>query len=455
MNQDDSLKLMKVSIFGVRGIVGQTLTPKRIINFASAFGSFLGSGTVLVGRDTRASGLMLSSAVTSALISAGLDVVDLGICPTPVLQYMIGQKKAAGGISISAAHNAINWNALILLNNTGAYLNVHQGEEVLDIYHAGDFQKQRWDGLGRLDRDDGCIGEYMDRLASFLDVEKIASKNFRVIIDPCNGAGAGIIDLFCKRMGVELIPINNEPTGMFLHDPEPRPRNAGQIASIMGPVKGDIGFLLNSDVSRVSIVSDVGETVTEEYTFPLVAEHILSRTPGPIVSNFSTTRTVDDIAGKYGCRLIKSHIGQSFNLEAIINEGAVIGGEGSGSVALPEFQLAFDGFLTMGLILEMMARQSTTSSELVGSLPRYHIVKEKIYCPPNKVYSIVDEMKRFYQDSPKVDFTDGVRVDWKDGWLHIRPSDTEPLIRVICECGEKSKARATADAAINKIQGLI
>jgi len=455
MQNGTDLKLMKVSIFGVRGVVGQTLTPKVTINFASAFATYLESGTVLVGRDTRASGVMLNSAVIAALLSAGLDVIDLGVCPTPVLQYMVSEKRAAGGISISAAHNAVDWNALIFINSKGTFLNIHQGEEVLDIYHAGEFQRQPWNGLGELSHDESSMERYLDRLCDFLDVEKIASGNLRVVIDPCNGAGAGMIDRFCEKLCVRLVPINNEPTGIFPHDPEPRPRNASQIASIIKSVNGDIGFLLNSDVSRVSIVSDTGETVTEEYTFPLVAEHVLSRNPGPIVTNFSTTRTLDDIASKYNCRLIKSPIGQSFIAEAIINEGALIGGEGSGSVILPEFQLAFDAFLAMGLILEMMARRKKRSSELVNELPRYHIVKEKIYCPPNKVYSIVGEMKKCYHEEPNVDFTDGVRVDWDEGWLHIRPSDTEPLIRVIVECRKKSRARAIADTALTKIQGLI
>ena len=428
----NGVKLLKIGISGVRGVVGQTLTPGLATSFGSAFGTYLSARRVLLGMDTRKSSEMLKEAVESGLISTGCDVIDLATCPTPILQYMVRKSNAAGAVSISAGHNDASWNAINFINSDGMYLNPHQGEEVLDIYHSGEFDKKPWDTLGEVRIADDPLDPYLDALSAFLDVKLIGSAAFKVIIDPCNGAGSGMIERFCERIGVQVIPINNEPNGIFPHDPEPRPRNARQVASIIKPVSGDIGFVLNSDVSRVSIISETGETVTEEYTFPLVADYVLSRTPGTMISNYSTTRTVDDVAQRHSSRLVKTLIGHSHSVHAMTNEGAVIAGEGSGGIAVAAFQPAFDGFATMGLILEAMARSGKTSSALVESLPRYHIVKYKIPCPTHKVYSVVEAVEKDYSGENIYTF-DGVRVDWDDGWVHVRASGTEPVIRIIAE----------------------
>jgi len=451
---DRDLRQLRISPAGVRGIVGQTLTPELITDFACAFGTYVECGLVVVGRDTRTSGEMVKASVLAGLLSTGCPVVDLGICPTPIIQFMVRELSASGAIAISAGHNDARWNALGFINSSGAHLNPYQGEEVLDIYHSGEFVKRPWDSLGKVERKEGYLRTYLDRLCSFLDADAIRAAGFKVIVDACNGAAAGIVDCFCDSLGCQLIPINNEPNGRFPHDPEPRPRNASAIASIIKPVKADIGFLLSSDAGRVSIVTDIGETVSEEYTFPLVLEHFLNRKKGPIISNFSTTKTVDDIARRYGCPVIESQVGQSHSLHAMTMEDAVIAGEGSGTVAVPEFQPAFDAFLAMALILEMMAVRQKKISELLNELPRYHIVKEKIYCPPEKVHSVIAEVRKEYlRERP--DLTDGVRVDWQDCWIHVRASTTEPLIRVIAESKDEQTARERADQAISIISRVI
>ncbi len=444
------LKQLRVSSAGVRGIVGQTLTPELITDFACAFGTYVQSGLVVVGRDTRTSGEMVKAAVLAGLLSTGCTVADLGICPTPIIQFMVHELSASGGIAMSAGHNDARWNALGFINSRGTHLNSYEGEEVLDVYHSGEFVKRAWNALGKVERREGYLETYFNRLCNFLDNKAIRATGFKVVIDPCNGAAAGIVDRFCECLGCQLIPINNEPTGIFPHDPEPRPRNARQIASIVKPLQAHIGFLLSSDAGRLSIVTDTGETVSEECTFPLVLEHFLSRKKGAVVTNLSTTKMVDDVARRYDCPVIKSQVGHFHTIHTMLAEDAIIAGEGSGTVAVPEFQPAFDGFLAMGLILEMMAVRQKRASELLKELPRYHVIKEKIHCPPEKVHGVIDEVRREYRRE-KPDLTDGVRVDWQDSWVHVRASTTEPLIRVIAESNDRKKAREKADRAIGVV----
>lgn len=448
------MKLLKIGISGVRGIVGETITPQMVMDFASAFGTFLNSKKVLLGRDTRLSGQMLHSAALSALLATGCDVLDLRICPAPILQFMVKRLKAKGAISISAGHNDANWNALTFIDQEGTYLSEYQGEELLDIYHLGKFKKSSSERLGKVKPQKDYLDTYFKNLAQFLDSEEIKKANFKVVIDPCNGGGAGIIDLFCQHLNCELIPVNNEPTGYFPHDPEPRPRNATEVASIVQITKADVGFLLNSDVSRVSIVAENGETLSEEYTFPLVANHYLNTNPSLTITSHSTSRMIEDAADCFGCHVFRTKVGQSYAIQSMIDEGAVMAGEGSGCVAIREFQPAFDGFLTMGMILEMMAVSKKIISEIVGQLPKYHIVKEKIYCPPVKAHSVVSEVKKLYS-SQEINMVDGIKVEKEDGWIQIRASATEPMIRIISESRSKEKAQERMEKASNFISQLV
>jgi phosphomannomutase len=448
------MKLLKIGISGVRGIVGDTLTPELIMDFASAFGTYLSSKKVLLGRDTRISGPMLHSATISALLTAGCDVVDLGICPAPILQYMVKRLKAKGAISISAGHNDADWNALTFINQEGTYLNSYQGEEVLDIYHLEQFKKVTTEKLGKLTPQTDYLDDYFDKLTNFLDTGAIKKADFNVVIDACNGGGAGIVDAFCEHLGCELLPVNNERTGYFPHDPEPRPRNASEVASITKIMKSDVGFLLNSDVSRISIVAEDGETLSEEYTLPLIAGYYLQRKPGAVVTNHSTSRMIEDVSKSLGCHVIKAKVGQSDCIQTMIEEDGVMAGEGSGSVAIKEFQPAFDGFLAMGMIMEMMAVKSMKISAIAKDLPKYHVIKEKIYCPPVKAHSIVNDIKKLYTFQ-EISTTDGIKVEWKDGWIHIRASVTEPMIRIISESQSKDKAQERLDKAANFISQLV
>lgn len=448
------MKLLKIGISGVRGIVGETIIPELVMDFACAFGTYLGPSKILVGRDTRISSPMLQQACFSSLISTGCDVLDLGVCPTPILQYMVKHFKAGGAISITAGHNDIKWNALTFIDQEGTYLDVFQGGEVLDIYHLGKFAKASVEGLGKIIPVDNYLDVYFEYLCHFLDKQTIKKAKLKVVIDPCNGAGAGIIDLFSKHLNFELVPVNNHPTGYFPHDPEPRPRNAQEVASIVKIVKADVGFLLNSDASRVSIVTETGETLSEEYTLPLVAGYYLEKNPGTVIVNHSTSRMVDDVAQKLSCMLVKVKVGQSYSIQSLINEEGVLAGEGSGSVAIARFQPAFDGFLTMGIILEMMVKRKKTVSLLIKNLPKYHIVKEKVYCPPTRVHSVVNEVREIFEGQ-KISTEDGIKAEDEAGWVHVRASATEPMIRIIAEDRIKENARKRAEKVINFISLIV
>jgi phosphomannomutase len=449
------MKLLKLGISGVRGIVGETLTPELAADFASAFGTFLGRGRVLVGRDSRPSGPMLRSAAVSALLAAGCDVLDLGLYPTPLLQFLVRRLKARGGLSITAGHNGAEWNALTFINGDGTYLDEFQGNELLDLYHLERFAKASTEELGRAAAGPSdAAGRYFKALAGFLDERALRRAGFKIVIDPCNGAGAGFVDEFCRAIGCELVPVNDRPSGFFPHAPEPRPRNAGEVSSIVKAASAQAGFLLNSDASRLSCVAEDGETLSEEYAFPLIADYVLGRRRGTVVTNLSTSRMIEDVAARRGCPVVKARVGQSHVVQTLLAEDGVLAGEGSGSVALPDFQPAFDAFVMMGLILEAMAVRGRTLGELVRELPKYHIVKEEIACPPSKVHSVVQAVRKFYRDRRLV-LLDGVRAEDEDGWVHVRASATEPMIRIIVENRSREKAREETDKAAAFVAGLI
>jgi len=448
------MKLLKLNISGVRGIVGQTITPELIIDFASAFGLMLPPGMVLVGRDSRKSGLMIQEAVIAALLSTGHEVINLGICPTPIVQYLVKVHRAVGAIAITAGHNPGDWNALNFLNKEGTYLNEFQGLEFLDIYHLGKFSHQKLKRIPTVINELNPEEIYFSWLLNKIKKEEISRAKFKVVVDPCNGAGSRLVDKFFSWLGCELIAINNEPSGYFPHDPEPRPRNAGEVASLVRATGGNIGFLLNSDASRVSLVTENGETLSEEYTLPVVASHYLKQDPGPVVTSLSTSRMIDEVARKFQVPLIRTRVGQSALIQAMIQEQASMAGEGSGGVAFKNFQLAFDAFIIMGLILEMMALEQKKLSDLIRPLPRYHLVKDKIICPPHRLHSLVAECRKLYPRA-EINSLDGLHLSLKDCWVHIRASNTEPLVRIIAESPSAVRAQLEVDKVVSFLNRLL
>lgn len=447
---------LRLASFGIRGYVGTSLTPRVVMDFTSAFASFIDGGRVLLGRDTRYSSPMLHSAVTAGLLNAGCEILDCGISPTPMLQYNVRRHGAAGGISISGGHHGAGFNALTLIGSDGAILEPAGGESVLDCLHSGVFRKADWNQLGRVLPTTDCTDDYFAALEKMLNVTAIRGARFIVLIDPVGGAGCPYLEEFAKRIGISMLPVNGQPTGYLAREPEPRPRSASQMASFIRYVAGDIGFVLSSDMGRLSIVTETGEPLGEEYTFALVADHLLARKSGTVITNCCTSRMIDDIAARRGSALIKTPVGQAYVLSALADEHGILGGEGNGSVAVPEFNRAFDGFLAMGLILEALAVSGQKISGLIGGLPRYQMVKRRVFCDSRRGYAALEQLKeRAARTTGRMDLTDGLRLDWDDGWIHVRPSRTEQLVRVISEATTREVAEKRAEETVRSLDQVI
>lgn len=449
----ETMRTLRVASFGVRGFVGESLTPQVVIDLSSAFGTFVDGGRVLVGRDTRLSSRMLHSAVISGLLSTGCDVLDCAVCPTPLLQFATPRYDASGAVSVSGGHNAAGWNALTLIGSNGAFMEPVGGETVLDIYHARHFSQRPWDQIHTEQVAPDFKSQYFDELEALVDVDAIRKADLTVVIDPVNGAGSRYVRTFADRLGFNLVAINAEESGYMAHDPEPTPRNARQVASVMQHVRANVGFVSSSDMGRLCIVAENGQPAAEEYSFALVVEHRLQHRSGAVVTNCCTTRTVDDLAESHGARLVKTPVGQAYVMSALADEDGVIGGEGNGSAALPEFSRAFDAFLMMALILERMATSGRKMSELLEALPRYHIVKHHVRGEAHRCYRAIEvlQQSKGWMKGGRKDLTDGIRVDWWDGWVHVRASRTESMVRIISE----SKSRHTAEERASNIVRLV
>ncbi len=445
------MKTLRLSNFGLRGFVGESLTPSVALDYVSAFAAYIERGRVLLGRDPRASSPMLHAAAVAALMSAGCEIEDFGVCPTPILQFYAPRRAAAGAISISGAHHAVGWNTLMLVGPDGGPLDPAVGEQVLDGFHAGAFADcdARFIGMRREVRD--YADSYFDTLAQLVDAEAIRAARYRIIADPAGGAGCAFLEPWARRFGVDLITVNGDPTPFPARDPEPRPRTARSIASLMRPLGAAAGFVFSSDMGRVSLVTEKGEPLSEEMTFALIADHILRHRPGPVVTNCCTTRAIDDLAARYGALLIKTPVGQAHVIAALRDEAAILGGEGSGSAALAAFSLGFDGFLVMTLVLESLAQSGATLSERARTLPRYAIVKRSVPCGPGEGYRAIERVRAKIEreTSDRWDETDGLRVDDEDGWVHVRASRTEPRVRVISEAHDRGVAEERAERWIH------
>jgi len=444
------MKSLKISITGVRGIVGDTLTPELIINFSQAFGTYLDSGRVLVCRDTRPSGTMIRSAVLAGLIATGCEVIDLGVCPTPSMQLMIKKLGARGGISISAGHNPQEWNALKFVRDDGVYLNSLQGEELLDIFHQGEFTKAPWNGLHSVVENGHAIDNHIEVLKRNFNAEAISSRQLSIALDCCNGACSYLTPRLLEELGCRVVAINNNPQEQFPHDPNPTPRNMNQVAALVRASNAEIGFAHDADGERLGIVTKNGDPLSEEMTLAISTQIQLERMVGAVVTNLSTTRSIDDIAEAYGAPVVRTPIGQPYISEAVIEHGAVIGGEGSGGVTLPKIQFSHDSAAAMLNILEYLATSGETISQLASRIPAYSMVKRNLQLPPNIIFASLQRMRAYAEKRLKrttVDFTDGIKISWKDRWVHVRASNTESMIRIIAEAKDQAKAHELVDWA--------
>ncbi|MET0624698.1 MAG: phosphoglucosamine mutase [Pyrinomonadaceae bacterium] len=443
---------LKIGISGVRGVVGETFTPELAVGFAQAFATYLDSGTVLVCRDTRTSGPMVRAAVLAGLLAAGCEVVDLGICPTPSLQLSVRRLGAAGGVSITAGHNPEPWNALKFVRGDGLYLNSTQADELLDLFHQAEYAKADWRGIKSKIEESDAIAPHLEALAAAFDVEAVRARRLKVAVDCCNSSCSLLSPRWLELLGCEVLAVNDDPTASFPHAPEPRRQAMAQLRALVRAGRADIGFAHDADGERLGIVTGEGEILSEEATLPLAAEIELRRKTGVVVTNVSTSASIERVAARHGATVIRTPVGQAFISEAMAETRAVIGGEGSGGVVVPRVQLTHDSAATVGLVLEHMALTGERVAELASGLPRLAMLKHDVNVEPNRIHSLLQRLyEELEREGVEYDQTDGVKVAWPDGWAHVRVSNTESLIRVIAEADTAPRAQELLDWARDRL----
>jgi len=447
------MKPLKIGITGVRGIVGETFTPELAVEFAQAFGTYLDGGRILVCRDTRPSGPMIRSAVLAGLLAAGCEVVDLGVCPTPSMQLAVNWLEADGGIAITAGHNPWRWNALKFVRGDGLYLNPTQAEELLDIFHQGEFLKANWKEI-KLSVDlANPIPNYIEALQKAFAVDVIRKRRQVVAVDCCNGACSVSSPRWLEVLGCEVLALNNDPTAPFPHAPEPKPATMAQLCAVVKAGHADIGFAHDADGERLGIVTDRGEPLSEEMTLALATEIRLREKSATVVTNISTTQAIDFIAEQHGGNVLRTPVGHAYISEGLLESNGVLGGEGSGGVTVPEVHLTHDSAAAIGLILEHLAESNEKISTMVERLPRLTTLKRDLPIEPHRLYSVLQEFRASVENEGLTfDSIDGVKVTLPDGWVHVRASNTQSIIRIIVEAKEKTKAAELLDWTRDRVR---
>ncbi len=456
------------SISGIRGTIGglpgESLTPLDIIRFTSAFGTQLKgrekkeSYSVVIGRDARISGEMASMLVAGTLMGLGIDVIDLGFATTPTVELGVTHHKADGGIIITASHNPGQWNALKLLNRDGEFISAVEGNELLEIASREKFVYAEAAKLGKITRFDAMNEIHIQQVLAMdlVDTGAIGKSGFRVAIDCVNSVGGIIIPQLLRALGVsDIIPLYCEPSGLFPHNPEPLPANLGAISEAVKLHHADVGFVVDPDVDRLVIINEDGSMFGEEYTLVAVADYVLQHTPGNTVSNLSSTRALLDITGNYGGTYTAAAVGEVNVVNEMKKTGSVIGGEGNGGVIYPALHYGRDALVGVALFLSSLAKSGKKCSELRKTFPDYYNSKNKIELKPGvNVDDIIANVRKKYASHP-VNDKDGIRIDFDHEWVHLRKSNTEPIIRIISESTSPEKADALAAKMIQEIHELI
>lgn len=449
-----AIPTLKISISGVRGVIGQSLTPTLLTRFAQAFGTHSGAGTVVIGRDPRTSGEMVKHAVIAGLLSSGCRVVDVGMCPVPTVQLQVRHRQAQGGIAITASHNPAEWNALKFVGPNGLFLDSGHARELLDIYHQGDYTKVSGDDIRGTEEVEGSTDLHIKAILDVLGPLPKTARPLRAVLDSCNGAGSLVGPKLLAALGAEIIPINVSPDGSFPRPAEPLPENLGDLCAAVRQHHADIGFAQDMDADRLAIVSEQGVPVGEDYTLVLAAMYVLSRERGPVVANLSSTSALGDVAKSFGCPIFLTKIGEVNVTDKMEQQNAVIGGEGNGGVIYPRINFARDSLVGMALVLHLLAESGKTVTQLVESLPRYSIVKEKMACPSHRIPAVLRMLKKEFGDFP-LDTRDGIKVTLPDGWFLVRGSNTEPIIRIVAEAESEQRAREIVSRVYQQVANSI
>jgi len=455
------------SISGIRGTIGgdpgDGLTPLDIVKFSSAYSTWIKETSgkenlkVVLGRDARVSGEMVETLVCGALMGMGVDVLNLGLATTPTVEIAVSMEKADGGIILTASHNPGQWNALKLLNSKGEFISAAEGQRILDIIEDGKYDYARVENLGHITQIPGYDQKHIDRILELelVTPEIIRKAGMKVVVDCVNSVGGIILPALLKQLGVsEVVELYCEPNGIFPHNPEPLPKHLGALSAAVKDHGADLGFVVDPDVDRLAMIDERGQFFGEEYTIVAVADYILSKTPGNTVSNLSSSRALRDVTEKYGCSHFASPVGEVHVVRVMKENNAIIGGEGNGGVIYPGMHYGRDALTGAALFLSFLASQGCTMSELRKKYPDYTISKNKVALEPGTdTVLILEKVQDKYADYP-VNTEDGVKIDLPEGWIHLRKSNTEPIIRIYTEAGSESVAEDLAKQVIDLISGL-
>ena len=454
------------SISGIRGTiggcVGDALTPLDIVRFTASYATFIrkqssSSNTIIIGRDARISGEMVSNIVSGTLIGCGFDVLDVGLSTTPTIEVAVQIEQSAGGIIITASHNPKQWNALKLLNDKGEFLSAKDGEEILELAENDAFTFSEVDDLGKYTFDDSFNDKHIEEVLNLnlVNVDLVKSAGFKVVVDAVNSTGGFMIPRLLEKMGVECVKLYCEPNGKFPHNPEPLPKNLTEISKLVVQDKADFGIVVDPDVDRLAMVCEDGSMFGEEYTLVAVADYVLSKTPGNTVSNLSSTRALRDVTNNHNGSYEASAVGEVNVVDKMKATNAIIGGEGNGGVIYPAMHYGRDALIGVALFLTQLAERKISAKKLRDSYPNYFISKNKIQLTPEiDVDAILTTLEEKYKNE-QITTIDGLKIDFQEGWVHLRKSNTEPIIRIYAESEGKEKANKFANDMINEIKELI
>jgi len=454
------------SISGIRGTiggkVGDALTPLDIVRFTASYAAFIrkqggSSNTIIIGRDARISGQMLSNIVSGTLLGCGFDVLDIGLSTTPTVEVAVQLDKSAGGIILTASHNPKQWNALKLLNGVGEFLSAKDGEEILSLAENDNFTFTEVDDLGTYTFDDSFNDKHIDAVLKLdlVDIDLVKSAGFKVVLDAVNSTGGFMIPRLLEKMGVDCVKLFCEPNGEFPHNPEPLPENLTEISALVVKEQADFGIVVDPDVDRLAMVCEDGSMFGEEYTLVAIADFVLGKTPGNTVSNLSSTRALRDVTKLHNGNYEASAVGEVNVVEKMKATNAIIGGEGNGGVIYPELHYGRDALIGVALFLTQLAERKISAKTLRDSYPNYFISKNKIQLTPEiDVDAILSALEEKYKDE-QITTIDGLKIDFKEGWVHLRKSNTEPIIRIYAESEGEENANSLAENMIKEIKGLI
>jgi phosphomannomutase len=435
-----------ISVSGLRGIVGVSLTPPIAMRYVTAFAAAAPAGAMVLSCDGRASGPLLADVIRGGLMAAGRDVIDAGVAATPTTGVLVRQFLAAGGIQISASHNPAEYNGLKLFSNEGRVIPAVEGQRVLAQYHSGQNAWVRHDAIGAAVPCGDTAARHLELVLATVDAASIRRRRFKVLLDSNHGSGSVLGQRLLTELGCQTIVLGGSPDGHFEHPPEPLAENLLEVAKHVVASGADLGFCQDPDADRLAVIDNSGRYLGEEYTLALCAAHLLASQPGPVVTNCSTSRMTEDLANQFGVPFVRSAVGEANVVDAMLAARAVLGGEGNGGVIHPRVGYVRDSFVGMALLLDALAARDIPISQLADELPRYEIVKTKIHLPAANVRAALDRLAdHFY--AAQSNRLDGLRLDWPGKWLLVRASNTEPIVRAIAEAATVQEARQLCDEA--------